>query len=110
PQGQRPCCEWRVDGTRVSQASGPERHPVVRAGNGGGAFVAWEDGRDLATNGYDLYAQAFTSDGHNADVGPGPSAEIAGLLAPTPNPSYSSTRVQLDLVRDADVRVEVYDI
>jgi hypothetical protein len=110
PEGQLPCCNWLADGTPVTQSPGDQRYPVIRAGNDGGAFVAWEDGRDLATNGYDIYAQAFTSDGRNADVEPGPPVEIATLRAPAPNPSRGLTRLRLELPRGAHVRVDVYDI
>jgi hypothetical protein len=110
PEGQMPCCNWLPDGTPATQSAGDQRNPVVRAGNGGGGFVTWEDGRDLATNGYDIYAQAFTSDGRNADVGPQPPIEIATLRDPAPNPSRGLTRLRLELPRGAHVRVDVYDI
>jgi hypothetical protein len=110
PEGQVPCCNWLADGTPVTQSPWDQRNPVIRAGNAGGAFVAWEDGRDLATNGYDLYGQAFTSDGRNADVEPGPPVEIATLRDPAPNPSRGLTRLRLELPRGAHVRVDVYDI
>jgi hypothetical protein len=104
------CCDWLADGTPVSHAPGAERNPVLHAGNAGGAFVAWEDGRDLATNGYDIYGQAFTIDGRNADVDPRPPVEVATLRDPVPNPSVGMTRLRLELPREAHVRLDVYDL
>jgi hypothetical protein len=110
PEGLMPCCDWLADGNPVSQAPGEQRGPIVRAGNDGGGFVAWEDSRNLATSGIDLYAQAFTADGRNADVGPRPPVEVATLRTPTPNPSRLTTRLVLDLPREAHVHLDVYDV
>ena len=105
--GQRPCCNWLADGNPAALAAGAQQRPVVD-----GHFVYWEDGRDLATNGLDIYVQAFLNDGTNGTLGieDGPLPARVAWREPFPNPARATTRLHLDLPRDAHVRVSVHDL
>jgi hypothetical protein len=54
---------WPANGIRVSPVAGVQTSPVIVADGAGGAFVAWEDERDYATNRTDIYAQHLTAEG-----------------------------------------------
>jgi hypothetical protein len=104
------CCEWLANGLPATQASGDQTRPVVQGGNQGGAFVAWTDARDAATNGLDLYAQAFTSDGRTADVPPQPPASVELLRAPVPNPAHGAVRLAVVLSESGALELDVLDV
>jgi hypothetical protein len=104
--GHRPCC-WLADGDPVAVAAGVQQRPIVA-----GQFVYWEDGRDLATNGLDIYVQAFLGDGTRATfvgVEDGLPSRVA-WREPFPNPARATTHLHLDLPRSAHVRVSVHDL
>jgi hypothetical protein len=104
--GHRPCC-WLADGDPVAVAAGVQQRPIVA-----GRFVYWEDGRDLATNGFDIYVQAFLGDGTKATV-VGVEDGLPSRVAwrePFPNPARATTHLHLDLPRSAHVRVSVHDL
>jgi len=103
--GQIPCCSWLADGNPVALADGEQRNPVVDRGH-----VAWEDSRNLATTGIDIYGQIFNSEGRNVDVGAPSLAAAAMLRDPWPNPARAATNVHLDLPRAAHVQVNVFDL
>ena len=105
--GNRPCC-WLPDGNPVAVAAGVQQRPVVS-----GQFVYWEDGRDLATNGLDIYVQAFLGDGTNATVVGVEDERLpprVALREPFPNPARTTTHLHLDLSRSAHVRVSIHDL
>lgn len=47
----------------VSAVAGVQRFPGAIPDGQGGAFIVWEDGRNSATSGIDVYAQHLSSDG-----------------------------------------------
>ena len=105
--GHRPCC-WLPDGNPAAVAAGVQLRPVIV-----GQKVYWEDGRDLATNGLDIYAQAFLGDGTTATVvgvGDGPLPPHVAWRAPFPNPAHTTTHLHLLVPRTARVRVNVHDL
>jgi hypothetical protein len=108
--GTLPCCEWLADGLPATQASGDQTRPVVQWGNAGGAFVAWVDARDVATNGLDIYAQAFTRDGQTADVLAQPPGSVELLRAPAPNPARGAVRLAVVLSESGALALEVLDV
>ena len=111
-QGQRQCCNWAVDGTPAGPASGEQKNPALLRGDNA-TFVAWEDSRNLATSGWDIYVQAFQSDGAQGTlvgVDPTPPRATVAFRAPAPNPTRGSTRLSLDLPQAAQLRVSVYDV
>jgi hypothetical protein len=102
--------KWVADGLPATSAPGDQTAPVVGVGNGGGCFVAWEDARDLATNGLDIYAQAFTSEGDKLDVPSGPPPSRLSLGAPRPNPSRGTSLFTLDIPTSGAARIDVMDV
>jgi hypothetical protein len=106
--GHRPCCNWLADGNPAAVAAGVQQRPVVS-----GQFVYWEDGRDLATNGLDIYVQAFLGDGTTGTVvgvGDQPLFPLVAWREPFPNPARATTHLHLDLPRSAHVQVSVHDL
>jgi hypothetical protein len=72
--------------------------------------VAWVDARDVATNGLDIYAQAFTRDGETADVPAQPPASVELLRAPAPNPARGAVRLAVVLSESGALELEVLDV
>lgn len=54
---------WPLNGVPVSRAPDYQSLPKVAPDGAGGAFVAWMDERDYATQGSDVYAQHLTASG-----------------------------------------------
>jgi hypothetical protein len=109
--GSLPTGLWQTDGLPATSAPGDQTAPVVGDGNGGGCFVAWQDARDQATLGLDIYAQAFTSEGEKLDVPPFGVPPRALLGAPQPNPTRSSSAFVVDVpFPPQTVRVDVVDL
>jgi hypothetical protein len=108
--GTLPLGLWVANGLAATSAAGDQTGPVVGVGNGGGCFVAWEDARDIATTGLDIYAQAFTSEGDRLDVPPSGPPHAIRLGTPRPNPMRNSTVFTLELPRAGTARVDVLDV
>ena len=101
---------WVPNGLPATSAAGDQTAPVVGVGNGGGCFVVWEDARDQATHGLDIYAQAFNGLGEKLDVPLGPPPPTLALGLPRPNPSRGTTIFSLGVPVAASGRVEVFDV
>jgi hypothetical protein len=71
--------------------------------NAGGAIVAWEDYR---SGGADIYAKQALQP--VTGVSDGAGLEFA-FDPPGPNPALSATTLRFSLLRDADVRLAIYD-
>lgn len=54
---------WPLNGAPVSTARDPQESPVITTDGAGGAIVAWQDSRQLASRGYDIYAQKINVSG-----------------------------------------------
>ena len=108
--GTLPSGLWVANGLPATSAPGDQSAPVVGVGNGSGCFVAWEDARDVATTGLDIYAQAFTSEGEKLDAPPGPPPSKLALGAPRPNPSRGASVFTLDTPVRGAARIEVLDV
>jgi hypothetical protein len=106
--GHRPGGSWLADGNPAAGAAGVQQRPIVA-----GQLVYWQDGRDLATNGLDIYVQAFLSDGTTGTVVGVEDERLPPRVAwrkPFPNPARATTHLHLDLPRDTHVRVSVHDL
>lgn len=55
--------QWTAAGAVVSTAAADQRTIAAAADGSGGAIVAWEDSRDFATNGRDIYAMRINGAG-----------------------------------------------
>jgi hypothetical protein len=58
-----PAPGWLTNGVSASPFPKSKKFPAVTSDGVGGAFVAWEDRRDLVTNAKDIYAQHLRADG-----------------------------------------------
>jgi hypothetical protein len=55
--------QWTTDGVVVCNAGGNQGHPVIVSDGSGGAVIAWDDPREYATKGTDIYAQRLNASG-----------------------------------------------
>lgn len=67
---------WKAQGVAISTAPNAQQNPVLVDDGMGGAIIAWEDGRNLTTNGSDIYAQKVSS--------PGVLGEIRTIILTSP--------------------------
>jgi hypothetical protein len=103
--------QWDSDGLAVSIVPEQNNHttdqtnPSLVVDGSGGAIVTWE-----AIGGTrDVYAQHLNSDGVATGVSRTPLASMA-LTDAHPNPFSEKTTMNLQLVADADVVVDVFDV
>ena len=54
---------WTRNGVKLAQSTSTQRFPVIASDGSGGAYVVWQDDRNSANNGIDLYGQHIMSDG-----------------------------------------------
>ncbi len=57
---------WTKNGVSVTNAVNHQRSPRTISDGSGGAIITWEDLRNIATTGYDIYAQKILSTGISA--------------------------------------------
>ncbi len=100
--------QWSPDGVPVCTAVQNQFFPKAVMDGFGGAIVAWHDPRSGVSS--DVYAQRI---GANGDTPTGirdtPSASVIALRENYPNPFSTTTVFDLELSRDADVTVDVFD-
>jgi hypothetical protein len=70
---------WPADGAPVTRARDYQSVPVIAADGTGGAYVAWDDRRDEAALGFDVYAQHLTPTGGVAPGWPEDGLPVATL-------------------------------
>jgi hypothetical protein len=95
---------WVANGTVISASPGIQDNPVLAGEN-----IAWVDGRDIATNGWDLYGANFHMDGR-VDAPPAPAAAILLLGEPRPNPSRGGLAFTLSIPVSGRGTVRVLDV
>jgi hypothetical protein len=100
--------DWPVNGLLVCGVAGTQQDPVIGANTVGGCFVAWRDGRDAITNGWDLYAQTVSGDAR-LDVPPVVLRKLS-LSTARPNPARDAVRFHVELPGPASARFEVLDV
>lgn len=54
---------WPADGKRIGPLAGEQRAATLAGDGAGAAIVAWQDSRDAAATGRDIYAQRLTASG-----------------------------------------------
>ena len=54
---------WTFNGLLVSNATGDQYDPALASDGGNGAIITWADTRNLATTGWDIYAQRISGAG-----------------------------------------------
>lgn len=55
--------QWTANGIPVCIATGSQISPKIISDANGGAIIIWQDGRNAATNGTDIYAQKVNASG-----------------------------------------------
>ena len=55
--------QWQAGGVPLCRAGGNQYHPTAVSDGSGGAIVAWQDYRNEATSGIDIYAQRVDRNG-----------------------------------------------
>jgi len=101
--------QWTPGGVAVCDLFNAQRAPVILAAAGGGAIVAWQDFRTGSN--YDIYALRLGPEGSiPTGVDHTPPVSAVALGSNHPNPFSGATAIDLDLVRDANVAVDVFDV
>ena len=70
---------WTADGAAISTAPDHQFRPVMATDGAGGAILAWEESRNTATSGTDIYVQQISASGALGAPGAPP-------CSPTPPP------------------------
>ncbi len=100
--------QWTTDGIVVTTASGEQRAPTIFSDGAGGAFLAWQDARNADL---DIFAHRLNASGSiPTPVGHTPTLTEMTLSANFPNPFSDETTFDLNLPRDTDVDIRVYDV
>ena len=81
---------WTTNGVALASTGNiAQRYPVIASDDSGGAFIVWQDSRNSATQGIDLYAQHIRANGTLAwDTG---GRLLAGGSSDQTNPVTTST-------------------
>lgn len=82
---------WPADGMRIGPLAGDQRAATIAGDGAGAAIVAWQDGRDAATTGFDIYAQRLTASGAST-----PGCPADGLAVSTAGGDQTGPRVASD--------------
>jgi hypothetical protein len=95
-------------GIFVCMADNEQHRPAIISDGGTGAIVSWEDFRN-GTN-TDIFAMQITAEGATTGVGDTPHAGGIALISNYPNPFSGRTTFDINLVADANVSVDVFDV
>lgn len=99
--------QWTTNGVGLCTASGSQETPVIATDGSGGAWVAWQDGRNGAGS-EDIYILRVNPSGTVLAVTP--DSRIALDARVLPNPFASRVEIRFTLASSAAVRLEVFDV
>jgi len=98
---------WPIGGFLVSNAASDQFSPSGAWIGGSAAILTWQDRRNVASTGEDVYANRLAIP--VTSVGPDlPAPFELGVIAP--NPSHDGMRISFSLSRAVSVRVDVFDL
>lgn len=106
---------WAPGGVAISTAPDHQYLPSAASDGAGGGIVAWEDSRNVATEGTDIYANRVTStaclgwSAGSGGVAPTGAADLE-LAQVGPNPTSGGGRFEFALRSAAAVRLSVLDV
>ena len=100
---------WPAGGLAVGQGAGIQRSPVVATRSYGGIAIAWADGRDLGSTGWDIWGQTVNAAGR-LDVSEGPPPGALALAFDGRQPTRGIARFRLGLASPGRVTADVYDL
>jgi hypothetical protein len=99
--------QWTANGVGLCTAAGEQERPVIASDGSGGAWVAWQDGRNGAGN-EDIYVLRFNPNGVVLSV---PwELRTASIVRMWPNPFSHRVAMELALASAATVRLEIFDV
>jgi len=103
---------WDANGVFVSKGGLKKGPSMVFDGGMSGCNVAWSDGRNFGSSGYDIYAQHIKS---NAGLGNRPASNNNGTKTASvkqnyPNPFNSATKISFDISEAQFVSLKIYDM
>jgi hypothetical protein len=96
---------WDADGLALCTATDQQNYPTIAYAGADGAIVTWQDWRNGGLS--DIYAQRVEVP---TGIGDTPSAPALTVLQNYPNPFSGTTEFRINLVADADISIEVYDV
>ena len=102
--------QWAANGLAICSAGSDQASPTLVPDTGGGAVIAWEDGRSGSAS--DIYAQRVTASGVVGPTTAVPDATSVGfaLAAPRPNPSRAGATLAITLPFPQRVTADVFGV
>lgn len=103
--------QWTGNGVALCTAADEQLSPVAATDGAGGAIVAWQDMRNVATTATDIYAQRISGNGAipTAVSGMTPALPLA-VGNNYPNPFAAETSFDVTTLRESVVSIEVFDV
>lgn len=103
---------WNSNGVFVTTSSLAKGPALVFDGGMSGCNVAWSDGRNFGSSGFDIYAQHVKS---GSDLGNRPASNPSVEKAPAvkqnyPNPFNPVTNISFDITSQGFVTLKIYDM
>jgi len=101
--------QWDVNGVFVTKGALKKGPSMVFDGGSSGCNVAWADGRNFGTSGYDIYAQHVKSGANLGDV-PTKNPVKSTVKQNFPNPFNPATKISFDITNSGFVSLKIYDM
>ena len=100
---------WGANGVFVSTGNLKKGLSLVSDGGSSGAIVAWADGRNYGTSGYDIYAQHVKADSTLGRPASGNGKNIS-VSQNFPNPFNPVTNISFDISESGFVSLKIFDM
>lgn len=105
--------QWSSNGVFVTTSNLVKGPSMVFDGGSSGCNVAWADGRNFGSSGYDVYAQHVKSTsglGNRPGVNPTGQVKTAVVKQNFPNPFNPVTNISFDVASSGFVSLKIFDM
>ncbi len=102
---------WTTNGVHVCCATTDERRPSVCHNGRGGAFLVWEDRRNMATTLRDLYGNYVDSSGSlGVEETQEQISRNYNIMLISPNPFKANVQINYTIHNSGQVNISIYNI